>query len=57
MIEDKRLKEAIDHCKEVASDSETCEGCRDDHYQLMNWRLELNELRKFKSRMIDAIFE
>lgn len=54
---DKRLKEAIEHCKDVASSDDTCKECADEHYQLMNWLLELNELREFKTRVMDAIFK
>lgn len=52
-----RLDEAIEHCKEVASNKETCRDCANEHFQLMNWLIELKKLREFKSEIMGVIFK
>lgn len=51
------LDESIKHCKDIASNKEICKECSDEHYQLMNWLIELKNLRKFKEEIIGVIFK
>lgn len=39
------LEEAINHCREIASDESKCEECREDHAQLSIWLMELKVIR------------
>lgn len=47
------IDEAIEHCKEVAKKSDTCEDCANAHLQLASWLEELKELRVEKERLLD----
>ncbi|MEE0874145.1 MAG: hypothetical protein UIH27_11890 [Ruminococcus sp.] len=39
------LEEAINHCRDVASDESKCEECRENHVQLAMWLMELKIIR------------
>lgn len=39
------LEEAINHCREIASDESKCEECRNNHAQLAMWLMELKIIR------------
>ena len=39
------LEEAINHCREIASDESNCEECRNNHAQLAMWLMELKIIR------------
>lgn len=39
------LEEAINHCRNIASDESNCEECRENHAQLAMWLMELKIIR------------
>jgi hypothetical protein len=44
------LEESIEHLRDIINDPNhvwSCESCKQEHQQLLNWLLELEELRKF----------
>lgn len=40
------LDEAIEHAKEKSEDENLCQSCKDEHYQLYCWLLELKQFRE-----------
>lgn len=49
------LDDAIKHCREVASSE--CNECSDEHFQLMNWLIELKKLRTFKKDIMEVVLK
>ena len=50
-----QIEEAIKHCYDIANQSDTCDGCRDNHLQLAHWLEELISLRKILSNSKELI--
>ena len=51
------IEEAIKHCREVASNQNTCKECSNEHLQLLEWLVELQQLREFRKEIVQAVFK
>ena len=43
------INDAILHCKEIIENNSTCEECKDEHKQLLEWLIELREIKESKN--------
>ncbi|MGL5649377.1 MAG: hypothetical protein ACRDDY_16165 [Clostridium sp.] len=55
-MEDRQLIRAIEHFKKMASNSPDDKE-RESSYELLNYLLELKDLREFKKELINVIFK
>ena len=47
-----RLEEAIQHCKDIVLENKECIGCIQEHRQLFEWLVELQEYRMEKDKEV-----